>query len=572
MKNWNWRKIGKTALRRIFSALLMAALLFLGATLAEGVIKKIDMTMTAEDVTTNPNVWSKEVTDSGDPLPVDGKTYYVYEDPVPGYTTDCSYDNPCRLDPSGTTTITNTSGFITVTFNANGGSGEMADQRFDAGVSQALHENQFTAPVGYHFGGWATISAATKPTYSNGQSVRLASSLTLYAFWVGNDNTAYKVNHYLMTADGLDYELYETVNLTGTTGATVSPPTKSYPGFTSPDKQSVTIAADGSSYVDYRYTRNQYIATFSSQSGDIVPARTYYYGQEFSDLPEVTRVGYDFLGWNTSKDGTGTTINALSTMPAKSTTYYGIWTGSTNTKYVVNHRFMNTDGRTYTDERLELTGTTGDTVTPEVYFRDGFTSPSPKSATIKADGTTVIEYKYTRNQYTLTYNANGGEGTRSMRYYYDDLLGELPVPTYKGYVFKEWNTKLLGDGDTITMETKMPDGDMTVYAQWIPADDTEYTVRYLLMNTTGSDYKLDDYVVMTGTTGERVTPEVPVYEGFTAPNPQSAVIAADGSTTIDYKYSEINTSLHSIQMAEPVRMPGKCISVRISAHCRLLPG
>ena len=522
---------------KLLFSISMIFFLGLGTVLAAGGIKEITMTMDAGDQTTDQNVWSKEVRDGDDlPLPIDGKTYYVYEDPVSGYTTDCTYDNPCRVDPEGITTITNTSGFILVTFDANGGSGEMADQRFDAGVAQQLSLNEFTAPVGYHFGGWAVTKHATKATYSDQQSIKLAGSVTLYAYWVGNDNTEYKVNHYQMTPDGTEYTLFETTVLTGTTGATVSPATKTYPGFSSPDKQSVTIAADGSTELDYRYARNQYVATFSSQSGDIVPARTLYYGQTFGDLPVVTRVGYDFIGWNTKSDGTGTTINSLSTMPAKSTTYYGIWSGSTNTKYTVKHRFMNTDGRTYTDEVLELAGTTGETITPEVYTRDGFTSPSAKSATIKADGTTVVEYRYSRNRYTVTYNANGGSGTRTMQYYFEDMLGELPVPTYKGYVFKEWNTKLMGDGDTVTMETKMPDGDMTVYAQWEPATDTEYTVKYYLMNTAGSDYSLADSAIFTGTTGTKVTPEVPVYTGFTSPAAQSKEILGDGSMEIEYRY------------------------------------
>lgn len=72
----------------------------------------------------------------------------------------------------------------TVSFNANGGEGTMADQVAD--TATALPSNLFTRP-GYVFGGWATSEAdadAGTVAYADGADFDFASDLTLFAVWV----------------------------------------------------------------------------------------------------------------------------------------------------------------------------------------------------------------------------------------------------------------------------------------------------------------------------------------------------------------------------------------------------
>lgn len=73
--------------------------------------------------------------------------------------------------------ITVSSGF-TVTFNANGGSGTMADQT--ASSATALTTNAFTR-TGYTFAGWNTAAGGGGTTYANGASFPFTASTTLYA-------------------------------------------------------------------------------------------------------------------------------------------------------------------------------------------------------------------------------------------------------------------------------------------------------------------------------------------------------------------------------------------------------
>lgn len=67
----------------------------------------------------------------------------------------------------------------TVTFNANGGSGSMANQTASSATN--LTANTFTRS-GYTFAGWATSATGTV-AYADGASYTFTSSTTLYAVW-----------------------------------------------------------------------------------------------------------------------------------------------------------------------------------------------------------------------------------------------------------------------------------------------------------------------------------------------------------------------------------------------------
>ena len=68
-----------------------------------------------------------------------------------------------------------------VTFSANGGGGTMANETFTSGVPKALTANAFTRSS-YTFAGWATSSGGPV-VYSDGQSVTIGATETLFAIW-----------------------------------------------------------------------------------------------------------------------------------------------------------------------------------------------------------------------------------------------------------------------------------------------------------------------------------------------------------------------------------------------------
>ena len=73
--------------------------------------------------------------------------------------------------------------FYTITFNANGGEGNMEPQRFEVGVDTALNTNAFIRE-NYKFIGWNTAADGGGATYSDGGAIlELTGDMTLYAQW-----------------------------------------------------------------------------------------------------------------------------------------------------------------------------------------------------------------------------------------------------------------------------------------------------------------------------------------------------------------------------------------------------
>ena len=85
----------------------------------------------------------------------------------------------------GGSTSSTTKTTYTVTFNANGGEGEMFPQTFASGKEKALNLNFFTRE-GYTFEGWAT-SADGDVVYTDGETIKVSKSMTLYAVWESNE-------------------------------------------------------------------------------------------------------------------------------------------------------------------------------------------------------------------------------------------------------------------------------------------------------------------------------------------------------------------------------------------------
>ena len=219
----------------------------------------------------------------------------------------------------------------TVSYNSNGGSGTMTNDTATYDSNFITKKNTFTK-TGYTFNGWnekadgtGTVwGLTTSGVYESGKTWKwtYTKNITLYAQWKANTNTKYVVKHYKQKLDGTyPSEADDTDNLTGTADSSVSPAIKSYAGFTSPSLQTVTIAADGSTVVTYKYTRNKYTFTLGSATGVSTSGSTasgsYYYGSTIT-LKASANTGYTFNGWissNTNLVANQTNSSATFTMP-----------------------------------------------------------------------------------------------------------------------------------------------------------------------------------------------------------------------------------------------------------------
>ncbi len=71
----------------------------------------------------------------------------------------------------------------TLSYDENGGEGEMAEQTVNEGQSVTVKANTFTAPAGYTFKEWNDNAKGSGTKYNVGQSVTMTKDLKLYAVW-----------------------------------------------------------------------------------------------------------------------------------------------------------------------------------------------------------------------------------------------------------------------------------------------------------------------------------------------------------------------------------------------------
>jgi uncharacterized repeat protein (TIGR02543 family) len=96
---------------------------------------------------------------------------------------------------TGNATLAGGSSSYSVSYNANGGSGVMANQ--SASTATTLNANTFTRS-GYTFAGWNTAANGSGTSYANSANYAFTSSTTLYAQW-----TATLANTGINTATGI---------------------------------------------------------------------------------------------------------------------------------------------------------------------------------------------------------------------------------------------------------------------------------------------------------------------------------------------------------------------------------
>ena len=196
---------------------------------------------------------------------------------------------------------------------------------------------------------------------------------------------------------------------------------------------------------------------FAANGGNVDEAnRDVALGCEVGSLPTPMRTGYTFKGWWTSAIG-GTQISS-STIVTDNVTYYAHWTIS---QYTVTYDANGGTGGTVEEQDYE-TSITAPTVTRIGYTFAGW-YPALQ-ATVPASNVTYTA-QWDVNQYTVTFDANGGTGGKSEKQDYGMSLA-APTVTRIGYTFAGWNPAFPGS---------VPASNVTYTAQW---DVNQYTVTF----------------------------------------------------------------------------------------------
>lgn len=131
----------------------------------------------------------------------------------------------------------------------------------------------------------------------------------------------------------------------------------------------------------------------------------------------------------------------------------------------------------------EKEGISGQNVTPLVSLYTGFNSPKAQTVTIKSDGSTVVNYYYTRKSYTITLNKGSGISSVSGAgsYQYGESV-TINAAVSSGYTWNKWS----GDYSTTTQKYTftMPSYDITYTAN---ATEITTTTQLIKCNSFSSD-------------------------------------------------------------------------------------
>lgn len=303
-----------------------------------------------------------------------------------------------------------------IIFNANGGSGSMINQAVYYGGLATLSACTFTR-TGYTFTGWNTASNGSGTSYTPGSTFgpMPAYNVTLYAQW--------NVNTY---------------------------------------------------YVDFNA---------NGGSGSMLNQGIQYGSSAALTINAFTRNGYTFAGWNTAANGSGTSYanqSSCGPMGAGNVTLYAQWTANT---YMVS--FNANEGIAPSPMSKQVTynsayGTLATTSRTGYTFNGWYTASSGgtkiETTTIvsTASGHTLYAH-WTANNYTITFDANGGTGGWSQSLQYGTLLTP-PTVTKTGYTFSGWNP---------TPPGTVPAVDTVYVAQW-SVESQEVTLSFNLNGGTGT--------------------------------------------------------------------------------------
>ena len=350
-----------------------------------------------------------------------------------------------------------------ITFDANGGTGDTSGL-FEYG-------SPLTAPVvtktGYTLTGWSPSLPGTVP----------ATDTTYVAQWSANSYTiTFDANSGTGGTSGI--MVY---------GTTLIAPTVTKTGYTftgwSPEVPT-TVPAGNTTYTA-QWTINSYTVSFDANGGTGSALNvTQDYGTEVT-LPTMgfVKTGYTFIGWNTAPNAT--TVLSSYYVPAADMTLYAV--------YEIGFFWIcfDANGGTGFEECVQVRQGDAIPLPTKGFTKTGSTfigwNTDPKATTTVVGPLAISDMTfyaiYEINQYTVSFNANGGTGSATD--VTQDYGTEVTLPTTgfakTGYTFIGWNTT--PGAVTALAYYKVPAGDSTLYAIY---EINQYTVSFDANGGTGS--------------------------------------------------------------------------------------
>lgn len=362
--------------------------------------------------------------------------------------------------------------------------------------------------TGYDFGGWIVNGTGTARKGLTLDASDYIANITLTAQWTAKQ--------FAITYTGMDDAQFGEAHpdrYAYDTDTAISNPTKA--GYTflgwlvngeSTARKDLTLRKEA--YLDNitltaTWKQNPYTVTWNVNEGDELTGdytKGAYFGEAITKPADPTRTGYTFTGWQPE---------VPATMPDGDQTFTAQWSLNTYTITYENVEGARNDNpESYTVESVKITllepSKTGYTF-GGWYTDDTYTIPVTEIAAGSV-GDVTLYAKWTVNQYTVSWNANGGTldgGNASVSAEYGSPVSAVKPadPTREPtdeftYTFLGWFTDVACT-HPLEENTTVPEGGMTLYAKWNETAQT-YTVKWYGVNNPwwGSAAKKEPYVLL----------------------------------------------------------------------------
>ena len=230
------------------------------------------------------------------------------------------------------------------------------------------------------------------------------------------------------------------------------------------------------------WNTNKYTIAFDTNGGSEIAPITQDYGTKITTPDNPTRKGYTFKGWDKE---------IPETMPAENITVKAQW--EINQYTIAFDTNGGSDIAPITqDYGTEITAP--DNPTRKGYTFKGWDKEIPE--TMPA-GNITVKAQWKINQYTITFDTNGGSEIAPITQDYGTEITVPDNPTRKGYTFKGWDKEI---------PKTMPAENITVKAQW---EINQYTITF---DTNGGS----EIAPITQDYGTEINaPDNPTRKGYT---------------------------------------------------------
>ncbi|MDY3196476.1 MAG: InlB B-repeat-containing protein [Paracholeplasma sp.] len=436
-------------------------------------------------------------------LPEPTKTGYLFD----GWFLDEALSDPFTLEKL----ITNRNPILyakwrvdetvtyTITFNSNGGSA-VSNITNSAGTVILKPDDPIRA--GYTFINWYTdenLSSVFNFT------VMPANNLTLYAKW----EKVVVIYQITFETNGGNEVSPKDVGEGSAIGSLAVPTKEGHTfvgwfmdeGLTNP--MNLTVMPSNHFTLYAKWSVNNYTITFNSNGGSLVSPMTSAYNESITKPADPTKEGHAFVGW--FSDSGLTTAYTFNVMGSSNQTLYAKWSVNnyTITFNSMGGSLVSPMTRMYNESITKPADPTKEGHAFVGWFSDsGLTTAYTFS--VMGSSNQTLYAKWSVNNYTITFNSNGGSLVSPMTSSYNESITKPDDPTKEGHTFVGW----FSDSGLMTAYTfnVMGSSNQTLYAKW---SVNNYTITF---NSMGGSLVSP----MTSAYSESITkPADPTKEGHT---------------------------------------------------------